>query len=144
MAWVPMPDTLSAALRRHIPAFVLTGFFSLVLNLLMLTGPVFMLQVYDRVLPSRSEPTLVALLLLVAGLFVAMAVLDAVRGRIGARVGAGLQADLDPRVFRAALEAPLPLAREAASAPADLDAVRRLAASPLAGAVFDLPFAPLF
>ncbi|MCP4780568.1 MAG: type I secretion system permease/ATPase, partial [Hyphomicrobium sp.] len=53
-------------------AFIATGVFSFVVNLLMLTGPLFMLQVYDRVLASRSVPTLIALTLLVAGLFTFM------------------------------------------------------------------------
>lgn len=139
-----MPETLSSATARHIPALLLIALFSVFVNLLMLTGPMFMLQVYDRVLASRSEPTLVSLFLLVVGLFVAMALLEAVRGRIGTRIGASLQADLDARVFRAAMSAPQSVGKEAATALYDLEAVRRFAGSPLAFAFFDLPFAPLF
>ena len=62
--------------------------FSVFINLLMLTGPLYMLQVYDRVLGSRSEATLVALTALVAFLFLAMGVLDHARGRVLARIGA--------------------------------------------------------
>ena len=61
-------------------------------NLLMLTGALFMLQVYDRVLPSRSEATLVALVVIVAILFLTVAVLDHARGRVPARAGARLSA----------------------------------------------------
>jgi len=139
-----MPDTLGAAAVKHIPAFLLVALFSIFVNLLMLTGPLFMLQVYDRVLASRSEPTLVALLALIVGLFAAMALLEAVRGRIGTRVGATLQADLDARVFRAAMSAPQSVAKEAGTALYDLEAVRKFAGSPLTFAFFDLPFAPLF
>ena len=62
--------------------------FSFFVNLLMLTGPFYMLQVYDRVLGSRSEATLIALTLLVIFLYAMMGLLDFVRGRIMGRVGA--------------------------------------------------------
>jgi ATP-binding cassette, subfamily C, bacterial len=139
-----MPDTLSAAFSRCIPALLLIALFSVFVNVLMLTGPLFMLQVYDRVLASRSEPTLVALFLLIIGLFAAMALLEAVRGRIGTRMGASLQADLDARVFRAAMSAPQSVGKEAATALYDLEAVRKFTGSPLCFSFFDLPFAPLF
>jgi ABC-type protease/lipase transport system fused ATPase/permease subunit len=73
--------------------------FSFFVNLLMLTGPLYMLQVYDRVLGSRSEATLIALTLLVIFLYAMMGLLDFVRGRIMGRVGARFQARLDRRVF---------------------------------------------
>ena len=75
--------------------------FSFFVNLLMLTGPLYMLQVYDRVLGSRSEATLIALTLLVIFLYAMMGLLDFVRGRIMGRVGARFQARLDRRVFEA-------------------------------------------
>jgi ATP-binding cassette, subfamily C, bacterial len=77
--------------------------FSIFVNMLMLTGPLYMLQVYDRVLGSRSEATLVALSILVIFLFLAMGLLDHARSRLLARIGARLQARLDRRVFEAAL-----------------------------------------
>jgi ABC-type protease/lipase transport system fused ATPase/permease subunit len=80
--------------------FAFTGLLSVFVNLLMLTGPLFMLQIYDRVLGSRSEETLVALAILVAFLYALMGVLDWVRARVMARVGAKFQARLDERVFR--------------------------------------------
>jgi ATP-binding cassette subfamily C protein len=135
---------LHDAMRRHYPALAGIALFSVFVNLLMLTGPLFMLQVYDRVLASRSEPTLVALFLLVAGLFAAMALLDAVRNAVGSRIGAQLQSDLDGRVFAASLNAPPHLGREAATAVSDLEALRKFVGSPLCFAFFDLPFAPLF
>ena len=66
----------------------------------MLTGPIYMLQVYDRVLGSRSEATLIALTLLVAFLYGMMGLLDFARGRIMGRVGSNFQARLDQRVFK--------------------------------------------
>ena len=67
----PASSELAAALSACRLAFVATAVFSGMSNLLMLTGALFMLEVYDRILPSRSVPTLVALLFLVAGLYAA-------------------------------------------------------------------------
>ncbi len=120
--------------------------FSFFVNMLMLTGPLYMLNVYDRVLGSRSLETLIALSVLVAFLFAMMGLLDIVRGRIMGRVGARLQARLDERVFSAGIRGTSNAAvrKEAATAQRDLEAVQRLVASPALMAVFDLPFAPLF
>ena len=118
-------------------------FFSMFTNLLMLTGPLYMLQVYDRVLGSRSEETLLALSLLVTFLFVMMGVLDYVRGRVAARVGARLQDGLDSRVFGAALTR---ARREGGPQTGlqDLEAVQRLLSTPAFLAIFDIPWTPIF
>ena len=120
--------------------------FSALVNILMLTAPLYMLQVYDRVLVSRSEETLLALSLLMAFLFLIMGVLDYARSRIMARVGARLQDQLDPRVLSAAFRrltvAPQDVAAQAAQR--DLDAIARFWASPVALTVFDAPWAPVF
>jgi ATP-binding cassette subfamily C protein len=120
--------------------------FSVFVNALMLTGPLYMLQVYDRVLGSRSEPTLWALTGLMAFLFLVMGVLDYTRGRIMARVGARMQERLDRRVFSAALRRmqQVPGDPLALAAQRDLEAVQRLWASPVLIAVFDIPFSPMF
>ena len=125
--------------------FVAVGVFSMFVNLLMLTGPLFMLQVYDRVLGSRSESTLLALTLLMGFLFVMMGLLDLARSRVLGRIGARFQSRLDRRVFEA-------MVRAAAVNPqmggrnhlSDLESVQRLLASPVLGALFDLPWTPLF
>ena len=80
-----------------------TFVFSIFVNLLMLTGPLFMLQVYDRVLGSRSEETLVALFALVAALYLFMGFLDYARGRLLARFAVRFREQLDRRVFDASL-----------------------------------------
>ena len=120
--------------------------FSVVVNLLMLTGPLYMLQVYDRVLGSRSEPTLIALTVLLVFLFLIMGILDHVRSRIMARIGARFQERLDRRVFEAALKRMQlqPSDPVATSAQRDLEAVQRLWASPVLLAVFDIPWVPIF
>jgi len=83
----------------------MVGIFSFFVNLLMLTGPLYMLNVYDRVLGSRSFETLLALSVLVAFLYGMMGILDYVRGRVMGRVGARFQAMMDRRVFAAVLKA---------------------------------------
>ena len=70
-------------------------------NILMLTGAIFMLEVYDRVLPSHSVPTLVALIILATSMYVALGILDLIRGRILVRVGARLDEAISDRVYDA-------------------------------------------
>ncbi|MDF1872026.1 type I secretion system permease/ATPase [Vannielia sp.] len=120
--------------------------FSIFVNLLMLTGPLFMLQIYDRVLGSRSEETLVALFVLVAFLYLMMGLLDYARGRVMARVAARFQAAMEGRVFSAMLKAEglQPGNEFSASGLRDLDSVQRFLGSPALMALFDVPWTPLF
>ena len=120
--------------------------FSVFVNILMLTGPLFMLQVYDRVLGSRSEETLVALFALVVVLYGLLGVLDYARGRILARYGARFQTELDDRVFDAVLKQALMPSKRAApsSGQRDLETVQTLFTSPVMIALFDAPWTPLF
>jgi PrtD family type I secretion system ABC transporter len=114
--------------------------FSVLTNLLMLTGPIFMLQVYDRVLGSRSEETLVALTVLVAALYLAYGILEFVRGRVVARIGARLQETGQEPVFDAAVAG----RGRGAQASGDLDAVGALTGSSAVLNALDVPWAPLF
>ncbi|WP_232621608.1 type I secretion system permease/ATPase [Thioclava electrotropha] len=119
--------------------------FSFFTNLLLLTGPLFMLQVYDRVIGSRSEETLVALFGLVVFLYLFYTILEFVRARVMARVGARLHANLSDRVFRASLErAALGRTDKGASALQDLDAVKTVFASPVLLSLLDIPWTPVF
>ncbi len=120
--------------------------FSIFVNLLLLTGPLYMLQVYDRVLGSQSEATLVALSVLVAFLFLAMGFLDHARGRIMARIGARIQVALDRRVFSASVRrlTAAPGDQAALAAQRDLESIQRLWGSPVLLAIFDIPWTPLF
>lgn len=137
---------LATARRKSRHLYWLVGVFSFFVNLLMLTGPLYMLNVYDRVLNSRSLETLIALSVLVAFLYGMMGILDFVRGRVMGRVGARFQADLDRRVFAAVLHATTMgrAPREAATGLRDLESVQRLITSPALMAVFDLPWTPIF
>lgn len=137
---------LRNARAMQVPLFWAVALFSAFVNLLMLTGPLFMLQVYDRVLGSRSEETLLALFILVIFLFVVMGLIDAARGRVMARLSARFQAALEARVFRASIAraALLPGDPAAHFGLRDLESIRQLLSSPVFLAIFDLPWAPLF
>ncbi len=120
--------------------------FSAIVNILMLTGPLFMLQIYDRVLPSRSSETLTTLFLLVVFLFLTMGLLDWARGRVMARIGTRLQTRMQEEVFAAALDrgARQPNDPLALAALRDLEAIQRYHATPVAIAIHDLPWCPFF
>ncbi len=138
-------EELRSARRDSRHLYWIVGVFSAFANLLMLTGPLYMLQVYDRVLGSRSEETLVALSLLVVFLYGVMGVLDHTRARIMARAGARFQSAMDRRVFNAMI-------RQSAIAPdanaqtglSDLESIQRFISSPVLTSVFDLPWTPIF
>ncbi len=132
--------------RRSRRALMAAFLFSIFVNLLMLTSPLYMLQIYDRVLASRSEPTLLALSVLAAFLFLAMGLLDHARNRVMVRIGARIQADLDHRVLSAAFRrlTTVPQDPAAHSAQRDLETVSRVWASPALMALFDLPWTPVF
>ncbi|MFO7856695.1 MAG: type I secretion system permease/ATPase [Paracoccaceae bacterium] len=139
-------EELRGVLREGRRLFVSVGVFSFFVNLLMLTGPIFMLQVYDRVLSSRSEATLVALVAIVTFLFLMMGILDYARGRVLARAGARFQARLDDRVFEAILRrsvSPIERARPATGL-RDLESIQRLLSGPAPFAFFDAPWTPIF
>ena len=135
------------AARRESNGLLLAVFlFSVFYNLLLFTGPLYMMQVYDRVLGSRSEATLLALTLLIVFLFIVMGLLDHARARVMARVGAAFQSRLDRRVFEAAMRRAqvAPSDPVATAAQRDLEAVQRLYSSPVLIALFDIPWTPVF
>ncbi|NRB36101.1 MAG: type I secretion system permease/ATPase [Rhodobacteraceae bacterium] len=138
-------EELLAARRESRGLYWAVGLFSFFANMLMLTGPLYMLQVYDRVLGSRSEATLVALSLLVVFLYGTMGILDYTRGRVMARVGARFQSRLDRRVFDAMLRrSAVAQDQSAQTGLADLESVQRLISSPVLMAAFDIPWTPIF
>ncbi len=120
--------------------------FSIFINLLMLTGPLFMLQVYDRVLGSRSEETLVSLTLLVIALYGMMGILEYARTMVFARFGARFQTALDERVFDAVVRRSLiPRHRAAPSTGLrDLEAIQGVFTSSAMSSLMDVPWTPIF
>jgi len=142
----PVRSELAQALAACRGAFYGTAVISGMSNILMLTGAMFMLEIYDRVLPSRSMPTLVGLLVLAATLFTALGVLDAIRGRILVRIGGSLDEALSGRVYDTLMRLPLRVgARSDGTQPLrDLDAIRSYLSGLGPVALFDLPWIPLY
>lgn len=135
----------TARLRAGVGGLLLAALlFSVFTGLLMLVGPLFMLQVYDRVLASRSEETLVALSGLVAALHFFFWLLEYARVRVVSRVGACISDAMNGPVFFSAIEGAASGKTGAAASPEDIDAIRALFSSPVILAAFDVPWTPLF
>ena len=137
-------NPLAATLARSRATFACIGLYSGAINVLMLTGSLFMLQVYDRVLPSRSTQTLLALLVIVAFVFGVQAVLEAIRTRMLTRVSRRLDEDLSGLAFRSTVSAGGGANGERVDPIRDLDQVRQFFATPGPAALFDLPWTPLY
>ena len=137
---------LAEALRRCRGALVAVGLLSGLINLLMLTAPLFMLQVYDRVLPSRSVPTLVGLAILTASLFAFQGILEVIRSRVLMRVGSSINEDLGTRAYDAVARLPLKMrgGGDGLQPMRDLDQIRGFLGSGGPSAFFDLPWMPLY
>jgi PrtD family type I secretion system ABC transporter len=117
-----------------------------VINVLYLTGSFFMLQVYDRVLPSGSIPTLAALAILATCLYVFQGVLDVIRGRILVRVGGSIDAALSRRIYEIVVRMPLyaPGRGDGLVPVRDLDQIRGFLAGSGPLAFCDLPWLPIY
>ncbi|MCJ2037939.1 type I secretion system permease/ATPase [Methylobacterium sp. J-059] len=140
------PAELISALAQCRTAFIGVAAMSGLVNVLYLTGSFFMLEVYDRVIPSHSVPTLVGLFVLALVLYGFQGVLETLRARVLARVGAALDESLSGRVFDIVVRAPL---KGAASGDGllplrDLDALRSFLGSSGPSAFFDLPWMPVY
>lgn len=122
------------------------GLFSALINLLMLTGSFYMLQIYDRVIPSRSIATLVGLSVLAVAAYAFQGVLDFVRAKLLARLSAQFDSDVAPRVAEALVVLPLKGAKphEVVQPLRDLDAIRGFLGSLGPTAFLDMPFMPIF
>jgi ATP-binding cassette subfamily C protein len=150
----PRSKTDYAEARSEISTFLVScrrifwalAIFSGLSNLLMLNGSFFMLQVYDRVLPGRSIPTLVALLMLATMLYVLQGGLDLVRSRISARIGRYLDERLGLRVYDSIVRLPLKTRGDGDGLQPlrDLDQVRSFLTSGGPTALLDLPWMPLY
>lgn len=136
---------LTRALRLFRREFLIVGLFSMVVNLLMLAPTLYMLQVYDRVLISRSELTLVFISLITLFLFGVMAFSEWSRSRLLVRIGVRLDAVLSTRVFNASFEANL--SRSGATAQRafqDLIELRQFVTGNGTLAFFDVPWMPVY
>ncbi|SDQ16287.1 type I secretion system permease/ATPase [Pseudovibrio sp. Tun.PSC04-5.I4] len=137
---------ISNAFRRLYSAFWGIGGISMLINLLMLTGPLFMLQVYDRVLSSSSVPTLVVLSVFVAVLYVFLGLLEGLRNRVLLRIGQRVDEQLSGLAFEASTRIPVTLGAEGERTRpvTDLDTIRQFLSGSGPSAIFDMPWMPLY
>jgi ATP-binding cassette subfamily C protein PrsD len=135
---------MQRGLRRTSGAFVAIALFSMVHNLLMLASPIYMMQVYDRVLTSGSMSTLVALSGLVLGLFVISGLLDLIRARVLVRIGLALDEHIGRPLFDASARLALGTQQTSARALKEFETLRGFVAGPGPAALFDLPWTPIY
>jgi ATP-binding cassette, subfamily C, bacterial PrsD len=142
-AKVPEPTRVVRSLARW---FMGIGLFSTVVNILMLTGAIYMLQLYDRVLASRSVPTLVVLSALALLAFAVQGLLDSVRMRMLVHIGASYEKLLAPAIFNAVNGLALGgfTSAQAGQPARDVERVRTFLSSLGPTAILDMPFMPLF
>jgi ATP-binding cassette, subfamily C, bacterial exporter for protease/lipase len=138
-------NEIAQALVSFKGAFRTVGVFSAIINLLMLTPSIYMLQVYDRVIPSRNEITLLMLTLLMLGMYVFMSALEFIRSFVLVRIGAQLDMRLNKRVYTAAFEQNLKNGgANAGQALQDLTNVRQFLTGNALFAFFDAPWFPIY
>ena len=136
---------IALALNEFKGAFRTVGIFSAIINLMLLVPSLYMLQVYDRVLSSRNETTLLMLTIMVLGAFLFMSALEFVRSFVLIRVGAQLDMKLNKRIYTAAFEANLKKAGgNAGQALQDLTAIRQFLTGNALFAFFDAPWFPIY
>ncbi|MGL4397365.1 MAG: type I secretion system permease/ATPase [Hyphomicrobium sp.] len=140
----PADSEIKSAVSASRRALNATFLFSAVINVLMLAGPLFMLQVYDRVLTSGSYPTLVTLFVITAALYAVIGALELARSRIVSRIGAEIDQRLSDRIFEAALRKSLATQGAAAPALRELDSFRQFIAGPAPLTFFDAPWTPVY
>ena len=142
----PSNEIVGNAFKSLSFAYIGIGIISIAINLLMLTGPLFMLQVYDRVLASGSVPTLVVIGSLAACLYVFYGVLEGLRNRLLVRIGHRVDAQLSNLTYDLSTRLPLLLGPKASNLRPlqDLDAIRSFLSGSGPAAFFDAPWLPLY
>ncbi len=139
------PDEISQVYQASRATLIAAGIFSCLVNILMLTGPLFMLQVYDRVLTSGSVPTLVALIIIVAVLYAYYGFLEFLRARLMVRLGRRVEETLRGRVFDAVTSHALRRTPGVGSQPLnDLSTIRQYLSGQGPFAFFDMPWMPFY
>ena len=141
IAGVELPAILVEALRDCRRHFYAAAIFSLLINLLYLAPTLYMLQVYDRVVPTAGKTTLLFVTLALALALGTLAVLDMIRNRLLVRASQRLDALIAPRILSQMMAADSAVAAQAMR---DFDSVRSAMASPAIAAIFDVPWTPVF
>lgn len=138
-------NEIEQALATFKSTFITVGVFSAIINLLMLTPSIYMLQVYDRVLASRNEITLLMLTLLMLGAYALIAGLELIRSFVLVRVGARFDMMMNKRVYTAAFEQNLKQAGgNAGQSLSDLTNLRQFLTGNALFAFFDAPWFPVY
>jgi ABC-type protease/lipase transport system fused ATPase/permease subunit len=137
---------ISTALKSCRSAFIGIAIFSCFVNILYLSGSAYMLEVYDRVLPSRSVPTLIALTVIIAVLYAFQGCFDLIRRRLLMRIGERLDDVLSPRLYDVMVRLPLKAPDTASTMQPlrDLDTIRSFLIGGGPTALFDLPWLPFY
>ncbi len=138
-------DEINAIYRVSRGAFFATAIFSCIVNILMLIGPLFMLQVYDRVLPSGSVPTLVALISIVFVLYAYYGFMEFLRARLMVRIGRRVEESLRDRIFDVVTTHALRRTPGVGAQPVhDLTMVRQYLSGQGPFAFLDMPWVPVY
>ena len=141
IAGIELPELMSQAVRSCRRHYLAAAGFSLLINLLYLTPAIYMLQVYDRVVPTGGKLTLFFVTLVLAFALITLAGLDAIRNRLLVRASARLDTILSPIILARILSVD---DRGQVQAMRDLDTIRQTVASPASTGILDLPWAPIF
>lgn len=137
-------EIVKAALGAARGSLINLAVFSCGINLLVLTGPIYMLQVYDRVLSSQSIDTLLAVSVLAAVMYTAYGALEFVRSALFSRIAAAAERKMGPRLIDAVMRANLASGSRSNQALQDMRAIRNFISSPAPGVIFDAPWSPIF
>jgi ATP-binding cassette subfamily C protein len=141
LAGIELPRVLAEALADCRQHFIAAAVFSLLINILYLAPTLYMLQVYDRVVPTGGKTTLLFVTMALALALLTLSVLDMIRNRVLVRASQRIDALIAPRILKQMM------ARDsgaAGQAMRDFDAVRSAIATPMIAAMFDAPWTPVF
>ncbi|MES2901302.1 MAG: type I secretion system permease/ATPase [Pseudomonadota bacterium] len=139
------PNEIKTALIAYKKTFITIGVFSAIINILLLTPSIYMLQVYDRVLASANEVTLGMLTLIMLGAYLFMSALEMIRSFVLIRVGARFDMDLNKRIYTASFEQNLKRGGgNPGQALSDLTNIRQFLTGNGVFAFFDAPWFPIY
>ncbi|HET9815468.1 MAG TPA: type I secretion system permease/ATPase [Xanthobacteraceae bacterium] len=141
LAGFDLPPMMADALAKCRPHFIAAASFSLLINLLYLAPAIYMLQVYDRVVPTGGKTTLLFVTLALGLALVALSMLDMLRSRLFVRVGQRLDALIAPNILRQMMATDSAAAGQVMR---DFDSVRSALSSPAVAAIFDAPWIPVY
>jgi ATP-binding cassette subfamily C protein len=141
LAGIQLPPVLADALRQCREHFIAAAAFSLLINILYLAPALYMLQVYDRVVPTAGKTTLLFITLALVLALLALSALDMVRNRLLVRASQRVDALLAPRILRQMMATDSAAAGQAMR---DFDTIRAAMAAPVVASLFDAPWTPVF